>query len=178
MSTRHGCRSGPISPLSWAARVLACGWLAGVGACGGSTEPPSPAVVPAPIPAVVAPAVDELLASEPARREAAARKAAGQADRADALAGALERETEAEVKLVMAVALARAGDLRGLSALAAMTEGNVPHYRREADARLRDLAKGESPPLDPLAGPDTGAWAAWVATQRVAPDGMADLLMP
>lgn len=122
--------------------------------------------------------MDEFLASEPARREAAAREAAGRPDRADALAAALERETEAEVKLVMAVALARAGDLRALGALAAMTEGNMPHYRREADARLRDLAKGESPPLDPMANPGTGAWAAWVAAQREPPEGMADLLMP
>ncbi len=122
---------------------------------------------------------DGLLSEDPMVRETAAREADGKPERSEALAAAMAKESDPGVKLVMAVALAHAGDVRSLAGLAAIAASETPYFRREADGRLRDLAKGDSPPFDPMTGPDSaGAWAAWAATQTAPPAGMAEMAMP
>jgi hypothetical protein len=82
------------------------------------------------------------------------------------------------VRLTMAIALARCGDARALSALAELTRGDVPFVRMEADSALRALAAGTAPAYDPLAGPDTGAWVMWVAANPTLPATAATLELP
>jgi zinc/manganese transport system permease protein len=128
--------------------------------------------------APVAPEGDALLAADPTARDAAARAAAGKPERAEALAAALTAEVDPSVRLTMAIALARCGDARALSALAELTRGDVPFVRMEADAALRALAAGAAPAYDPLAGPDTGAWVTWVAANPALPATAATLELP
>lgn len=95
---------------------------------------------------------------------------------AEALAGALARESDPSVRLTLAVALVRLGDRRGLDGLAALTMSDTPFLRMEADSRLRALAGGAAPAYDPLAGPDVpGAWRAWASQQRAVPPGVVEL---
>jgi zinc/manganese transport system permease protein len=123
-------------------------------------------------------AADALRSPDAAARDTAAREAAGDPARADALAAAMDTETDPSVKLTMASALCRSNDLRGLGGLAALVAGDTPYFRREADGRLRALAQGSSPPFDPLAGPDPGAWASWVATLTAPPAGLTETALP
>lgn len=125
---------------------------------------------PRPAPPDAAPA--EPGAADPAVRDAAARQEPGDPARVEALAAALAAETDEPVRLTMAVALVRAGDCRGLRALAALTTSEAPFLRLEADGRLRALAGAAAPVFDPIAGPDAaGAWEAWAAAQAAVPPG-------
>lgn len=121
---------------------------------------------------------DALRSEAPEERDAAAREAAGKPERVDALAAAMAAEADPGVKLTMAVALLKGGDRRGLDGLAAITASDVPFLRMEADSRLRQLAGAAAPSYDPLAGPDTGAWAAWAAAQVAVPAGVEAVAMP
>ncbi|MDP2307306.1 MAG: metal ABC transporter permease [Pseudomonadota bacterium] len=95
---------------------------------------------------------------------------------AEALAGALAKESDESVRLTLAVALVRRGDRRGLDGLADLTTSETPFLRMEADSRLRTLAGGDAPPYDPLSGPDVrGAWKAWAGQQRGVPPGLVEL---
>lgn len=117
--------------------------------------------------------------ADPVAREAAVRAAAGDPAQAEALATTLARETDASLKLEEAVALARAGDRRGVEALVALTRDPTPFVRMEADSRLRVLAGAHAPTWDPLAGPDeAGLWAGWLSTVDGVPLGAATLEMP
>lgn len=127
---------------------------------------------------VVVPVGDALLATDPTAREAAVREAAGNPERADALATALAGETDDSMKLLIAVALARGGDRRGVEALVGLTAGEVPFVRTEADRRLRVLAGAAAPVYDPMAGPDTGLWSGWLATMPVVPESAKGLELP
>ena len=123
--------------------------------------------------AVVAPeAADALAAEDPAVRDAAAREAAGQPGRVEALAAALAVEPDPSVRLTMAVALARSGDRRGFEGIVALCQSDIPFVRMEADDRLRALAGDAAPAWDPLGGPDAdGLWAAWLAGVDGVPAG-------
>jgi len=80
------------------------------------------------------------------------------------LARSLATERDPSLRLFLGVALAKAGDPRGLRVLADLTSSEVPFVRMEADAALR-AAVPDAPPYDPLAGPDTsGVWNAAVAS--------------
>lgn len=81
-------------------------------------------------------------------------------DQRDALAAALARESDDSLKLLLGVALARAGDRRGLDALGEVAASDVPFLRMEADDRLRSIAGDSAPAGDPLQGPVAG-WAGW-----------------
>ena len=143
-------------------------------------EPAPEAHEHAAAPAPEAPAeADPLRSADASARDAAARAAAGVRERADALAAAIAAETDDSVRLTMAVALARGGDLRGLAALAALCGSETPFIRMEADDRLRSLAGASAPAYDPVAGPDAGGlWSAWAAGLSAAPEGALTLALP
>lgn len=127
--------------------------------------------------ATVAPG-DGLQSADPTAREAAVRDAAGKPERADALAAALAAETDDSMKLLIAVALARGGDRRGVEALVGLTKGEAPFVRSEADSRLRVLAGAAAPEYDPMAGPDAGAWSGWLAALAAVPESAKGLELP
>lgn len=128
--------------------------------------------------AAPASAGEPLAAATPEARDAAARDAVSHPERDDALAAALAAEPDPSVKLTLAVVLVKNGDRRGLDGLAALTAGDVPFVRMEADSRLRQLAGATAPVYDPLSGPDTGAWAAWASAQAAVPPEAAAVMMP
>jgi zinc/manganese transport system permease protein len=105
--------------------------------------------------------------ADPAARDAAARASTDAA----ALTTMLNTEPDASVRLTISVALTRLGDRKGLDGLAALTTDETPFMRMEADDRLRKLAGASAPVYDPLAGPDTGAWARWASAQASVPAG-------
>lgn len=118
---------------------------------------------------------DPLGSPDPAVRDAAARTTT----RGEDLAAALARETDASVRLTLAIALTRLGDPRGVDGLVALTQSETPFVRMEADSRLRVLAGEASPAWDPLAGPDaSGLWAAWRATTASVPVSGGALAWP
>jgi ABC-type Mn2+/Zn2+ transport system permease subunit len=122
---------------------------------------------------------DGLFSLDAAVRDATARQAAGNPDRVPAMERALALETDAAVRLTLAVALARSGDVHALQALAELTQCDVPYVRMEADARLRAVAGKAAPAYDPLAGPDeAGRWRAWAASVQKAPPGLTALPLP
>lgn len=125
-----------------------------------------------------APAAGGLASVDAAEREAAIRGAVGNASMNDAMAVALTQETDESLRLEEAVALTKAYDRRGLDALVALTRSETPFVRMEADSRLRLLAGDKAPAYDPLAGPDTGVWAAWAQTVDGVPQGASALEMP
>jgi len=80
------------------------------------------------------------------------------------LARSINSERDPSLRLFLGVALARAGDPRGLRVLADLTSSEVPFVRMEADAALR-TAIPDAPVYDPLAGPDSsGVWKTAVAS--------------
>ncbi len=101
---------------------------------------------------------DEHAELDPVQREAAYRNA----DRSSLLA-ALDTETDESLRLLIGSALTRAGERKGLDVLAATCASDVPFLRLEAHDRLALIAGDDAPAYDPFEGPDTGAWAAWVA---------------
>ncbi|MEZ4237962.1 MAG: iron chelate uptake ABC transporter family permease subunit [Myxococcota bacterium] len=105
--------------------------------------------------------------TDPAAREAWYR---GHADDSAMLEAAARTEADPSLQLLIGAALVRAGDPDGLRVLAALAAGDTPFLRMEADDRLRKVAGDGAPAYDPLAGPDSGAWAAWAAAP---PDGWA-----
>ncbi len=112
-----------------------------------------------------------------AAREAAAR-AATTPEELTLLSESILTEQDSSVRLVMAVILLRAGHRRGLDALLTLVRDDLPFVRMEADALLRKLAGRRAPTWDPLAGPDTGAWAAWAETIEGVPIGARELEVP
>jgi len=79
-----------------------------------------------------------------------------------ALSAALSREEDLSLRLLLAVALAREGEERGLQVLAEIAASEVPFLRMEADDRLRAIAVDNAPAGDPLEGPVEG-WNGWTA---------------
>ena len=96
----------------------------------------------------------------------------------EALARALALEQDASLKLLLSSLLCQAGDRRGLQGLVEVTRSDVPFLRMEADDRLRALAAETAPVYEPLDGPDSGSWQAWLDAQDGLPAGMEALELP
>jgi zinc/manganese transport system permease protein len=64
-------------------------------------------------------------------------------------------------QLEQAIQAARGGSEDGLRQLAALCGSDAPFIRMEAHDRLSIIAGEAAVAYDPLAGPDTGLWAAW-----------------
>lgn len=128
--------------------------------------------------AAAIPAGDPLLSADGTARDAAARDVLNHPERKDALASAMAKEEDESVKLTMALALVHLEDRRGLEGLVALTAGNTPFLRMEADTTLRALAGAAAPAYDPLAGPDTGVWKTWLDTVKTMPAGASAVTLP
>ncbi len=98
--------------------------------------------------------------------------AVGEAHADDALpaeASAPAADADPLTLLGTAVDQARAGDVEGLQALAALTQVDAPFIRMEAHDRLTAVAGDSAPAYDPMAAPDSdGLWAAWA---KAPPEG-------